>query len=60
LEGFHVETRGFIYNKYVSGNFSLLAEFCKAEQSEQEKQIHEAALDKMRELQQREYNSLCE
>jgi len=33
---------------------------CKAEQSEQEKQIHEAALDKMHELQQREYNNLCE
>jgi len=32
----------------------------KAEQSEQEKQIHEAALDKMCELQQREYNNLCE
>ncbi len=32
----------------------------KAEQSEQEKQIHEAALDKMHELQQREYNNLCE
>jgi len=33
---------------------------CKAEQSEQEKRIHEAALDKMRELQQKEYNNLCE
>jgi len=32
----------------------------KAEQSEREKRIHAAALDKMRELQQKEYNNLCE